>query len=336
MNFHAFTAKVSSIFMLTCIFCASAAAQIFIGERESFPPDLDQIYGRGLAYLCQIQKENGNFEGHYGDQPGVIGLCIVAMLASGEDPNTGKYSANVKKGLNSIFEKTNKNNGYIGNSMYNHSFATLALAEVYGAVDDSRIGPALNTAVKLILSAQEKNPKGAWRYSPESKDADTTVSGAAAVALFAASNAGIAVPEASISKALSFFEACRGDDGGFGYDKKESSNYQRGAIGALLFLLASRRDSPIRAGASEYLRKNPPKNDKDKYYYYGQYYAAQAFFQEGAEAWNSWNEANVSRMRRSQEENGSWNGQLGPAFSTAAALLSMALNYRYLPIYERR
>jgi len=34
------------------------------------------------------------------------------------------------------------------------------------------------------------NTFGAWRYSPESKDADTTVSGAQMVALFAARNAG--------------------------------------------------------------------------------------------------------------------------------------------------
>jgi len=28
-------------------------------------------------------------------------------------------------------------------------------------------------------------------------------------------------------------------------------------------------------------------------------------------------------------------GQFGPAYSTSMALLSMALNYRFLPIYER-
>jgi len=33
--------------------------------------------------------------------------------------------------------------------------------------------------------------------------------------------------------------------------------------------------------------------------------------------------------------NGSWDGQFGATFSTAASLLSLALNYRYLPIYER-
>ena len=66
-------------------------------------------------------------------------------------------------------------------------------------------GPALEQAVKLIINSQSRNPFGAWRYSPEATDADTTVSGAQMVALFAARNAGIAVSEDAIQKGLKFF-----------------------------------------------------------------------------------------------------------------------------------
>ncbi len=323
------------IFLILSAFFASYGQNLFISELDSFPPELEPLYVKGLMYLSSIQKENGFFEGQYGDQPGVVGLCIVAMLAHGDDPNSGLYSNNIKKGINAIFEKTNKTNGYIGNSMYNHGFATLALAEAYGVVNDDRIGPALKKAVELILSAQTKNQKGAWRYNPDAKDADTTVSGAVSVALFAAANAGINVPEDSIKKALAFFESCRSGDGGFGYDKKESSNFQRGAIGALVFCLAGRKDSDVFKSALAYLNSNLPKKDNDKYYYYGQYYASQVFFQNGNPQWDKWNKDNMARIKESQNENGGWNGQLGPAFSTAACLLTGALNYRYLPIYER-
>ena len=34
-------------------------------------------------------------------------------------------------------------------------------------------------------------------------------------------------------------------------------------------------------------------------------------------------------------ENGGWTGNFGGSFATSASLLSLALNYRYLPIYER-
>ena len=39
--------------------------------------------------------------------------------------------------------------------MYNHGFATLALAEYYGLTNDTSIGPALKNATNLIVSAQE-------------------------------------------------------------------------------------------------------------------------------------------------------------------------------------
>ena len=58
-------------------------------------------------------------------------------------------------------------------------------------------------------------------------------------------------------------------------------------------------------------------------------------FRTTQEEWNRWNLENVRQLQSSQTENGSWNGNYGNTFATSAALLSMALNYRYLPIYER-
>src|SRR5260221_1395727 len=131
-----------------------------------------------------------------------------------------------------------KKTGYIGRWMSNHGFGPLALAESYGAVDDPRLGPALQQAVRLILNSQANNPAGAWRYSPESMDADTTVSGAQMVALFAARNAGLAVPEDAIQKALKFFVNCQTPEGGFGYTSATSPNGARTAIGYLVFAFA--------------------------------------------------------------------------------------------------
>ena len=55
----------------------------------------------------------------------------------------------VRRCVNYILSKQNRGSGYIGDSMYNHGFATLALAEAYGMVRDDRIGPALRKAVAL-------------------------------------------------------------------------------------------------------------------------------------------------------------------------------------------
>ena len=310
--------------------------KLFIGNPESIPPELESIYLKGLDYLQKSQNRTGQFQGQYGNAPGVIGLCVIAMLAHGDDPNTGKFSANIKLGMNVILSSANRNNGYIGDSMYNHGFATLALAEAYGAVNDDRIGPALKKAVELIVSSQNRNPRGAWRYGPESQDADTTVSGAILVALFAAANAGIPVPDEAIRKAFAFYESCLTGDGGFGYSGKDSPNYPRTAIGALVFALAKKKDSGTFKNAIGFLSTHNADDTGGQYYHYGLYYASQAFFHAGTpQPWELWNEVNIKTLKAAQSENGSWNSNQGPAFTTAAALLSMALNYRYLPIYER-
>ena len=103
--------------------------------------------------------------GSAGKQPAIAGLAVLAMLAHGDDPNSGPYATAIKRGLDFLLKSQDSRTGYIGSSMYNHGFATLALAESYGAVQDDRLGPALEKAVALSLSSQLRNPAGAWRYS---------------------------------------------------------------------------------------------------------------------------------------------------------------------------
>lgn len=319
---------------LGCALLFSARGQeLFEEAGDISPAQIDRMYVRGLQYLVSTQAPEGRWnEMPYGAEPAVVGLAIVAMLAHGDDPNHGPYSASIKRGLDFILSQQNATTGYIGRSMYNHGFSALAIAEAYGHVLDERLGPALENAVKLIVSSQARNPLGAWRYSPESQDADTTVTGAQMVALYAARNAGIAVPEDAIQKGLKFLLKCQTPEGGFGYTGATSPNGARTAIGCLILSLAKEKKSEQYQKAFAYLEKAPADASYQQYYIY---YAAQAFFQDSSKAWNEWNTKNVKSLSSSQNDDGSWDGQFGPTFSTAASLLSLALNYRYLPIYER-
>lgn len=312
----------------------SAAAQgLFAFRAEPVPEAVEAMYRKGLEFLVRTQNKSGHWQETYGQQPGVVGLAVLAMLAYGEDPNFGPHASSIKAGLNAILKQQKKENGYIGNSMYNHGFAALALAEAYGAVDDPRLGPALQRAVDLLLSTQAKNSRNAWRYSPTSNDADTTVSGACLVALLAARNAGIGIPQPSIDKALGFYRQCQSGDGGFGYTNASSSSPPRGAIGALVLALSKRRETPNFKAAMRYLRGAGIQ--QSYHYYYYLYYASQAFFHAGPTQWEPWNASNLKRLAATQGSDGSWPTNLGPTFGTSAALLSLALNYRFLPIYER-
>ncbi len=321
--------------LLAGVFAGRAGAQeLFEGTAEGVPFEVDRMYVKGLQFLVQSQNAQGSWSDGMGAQPGVVGLAILSMLAHGEDPNNGPYAPSIKRGLNFILSQQSKETGYIGSSMYNHGFATLALAEAYGTVNDPRLGPALQEAVKLILNSQARNSYGGWRYSPESTDADTTVSGANLVALFAARNAGLGVPEEAVRKALQFYGRCRSADGGFGYTGADGSNGPRTAIGALVFGLAKQKDSATFKGAFQFLNRGGNQADGGYYHYY-LYYASQAYFHASAVAWTEWNAANVATLKTSQRGDGGWDGSHGATFCTSSALLSMALNYRYLPIYER-
>src|SRR5437763_15462666 len=68
---------------------------------EAVPRDVRELYDKGLQFLVKTQSEKGDWPG--GQQgPGVTGLGLMVFLASGEDPNFGLYSNNVRRALRSI------------------------------------------------------------------------------------------------------------------------------------------------------------------------------------------------------------------------------------------
>ena len=336
---------MNRILHITCVLLLLAAPviqaqKLFEGPTQFIPVEVDRMYVKGLLFLVKHQKEDGSFSSpgrsnHYGTQPGVVGLAVIAMLAHGDDPNRGPFAQAIKRGLNLILKNQAPSTGYIGSTMYNHGFATLALAEAYGQVNDKRLGAGLKKATDLILNAQKRSRMNAWRYSPESSDADTTVTGAQIVALFAARNAGIGVPQDSIDKALQFYIQCQSNDGGFGYTSASGSNAPRTAIGALAFALAKKKQSERFEAAMDYLVSKGSDGGYDHYYHYFLYYGSQAYFHASPKLWAEWNATNIKRLKETQQEDGRWDSNFGGTFATAASLLSLALNYRYLPIYER-
>ena len=332
---------------------ADADAQL---RRQRFgttiPTSVRTMYDAGLEYLVKTQQPGGSWQSSYGNGPGISGLCCLAILSCGEDPNFGKYAPTLHKGLRHIVSSQNAKTGFLakgaGNhgSMYEHGFATLALAEAYGAVEDAAIwrdatgsgeqpslGLALERAVGCIITSQNQNPFGGWRYQPRARDADVSVSGAMMVALLAARNAGIKVPEKNIKRGMDYFKKATMTDGSVMYvlGSGGGESLARSSISCLVFAIAKMKDSPQHKSTLQYLRDRMdtvPSMHK----YYTRYYMAQALFQGDIDAWEKWNEFNTESLKDEQNAE----GNIGPdAYSTSMSLLSMALNYRFLPIYER-
>jgi hypothetical protein len=305
------------------------------------------MYDRGLQYLANSQTENGDWAGGGEQGPGVTGMALLALLASGEDPNFGLYSNQIRKALRSIINAQDASTGFFGMSMYHHGFAMLALAEAYGAVDERNlwpdgkatrsVGQALELAVRSAITSQKNNPTNAWRYSPSGRDADTSVSGAVVVGLLAARNAGIEVPDDAIDKAIGYFKsmtskagevAYAGGLGGFGESTARSS------IATLCYAVSRRKDLPEYKATLGYLKQRLDQPTMG-YAEYARYYEAQALFQGDLEAWDKWNKLLVRQLKEAQAPDGSFRGQFGTTISTSLSLLALALNYRFLPIYER-
>src|ERR1700712_4620323 len=68
------------------------------------PPEVDRVYERGLTWLAAAQSPEGNWKGS-NEGCGVDGICLMAFLASGEDPNFGRYASTVRRALRSIIQR---------------------------------------------------------------------------------------------------------------------------------------------------------------------------------------------------------------------------------------
>ena len=357
MNKEPFVFWFSGFLMLLVAFLiTSADAQDpTIRYGEGVPPAVRIINDRGLRYLADTQAADGSWSGGK-KGPGITGICVMALMASGEDPDFSAYAINIRKALRNIIVNQDAKTGYIGKypgahgSMYHHGFALLALSEAYGAVSEQllwkgsdvppeqrrTLGQALELAVRATLTAQEKNPWGAWRYSPESRDADTTVAGTVLMGLLGARNAGIEIPNAVIDKAVGFFQSHTMQDGSVVYQMTRNfgDGLTRTAIGTLIYAIAKRKDTAAYKAASEFIKRRIDQRGS-QYPYYHLYYMAQALFQSDFEAWKAWNRQTIARIQRMQSDDGSFGSSHGSAYGTGMAILALALNYRLLPIYER-
>jgi hypothetical protein len=314
---------------------------------EVVPRDVREMYDRGLQYLAASQTEDGDWQsGGVERGPAGTGVALMAFLASGEDPNFGLYSNHVRRALRNIISAQNASTGILGQSMYHHGFGMLALAEAYGAVDERNlwpgqkgqrsIGQALELAVRAAITSQKKNSSGAWRYSPDSNDADTSVSGAVLVGLLAARNAGIEVPDDAINRAISYYTSMTSASGEVGYSGIGGfgESLARTSIATLVYSVARRKDLPQFKATLGNLRQRL-EQASPQWPEYARYYQAQALFQGDLAAWEKWNKLLVRQLKQAQQPDGSFRGQFGPAFNTSMSLLALALNYRFLPIYER-
>lgn len=361
MSSLARSAAVLAVAAVTCpagLAAESAVRGPLVKYGDPVPRDVRDMYDAGIRYLLKAQQPSGAWNDNQSG-PGVTGMAMMVLLASGEDPNHGPYRDPIRRALKNIIDAQNAQTGFLGSggggghdSMYQHGFGMLALAEAYGAVDDRGlgaarpIGAALELAVRAAVTSAKANPYGAWRYGPDAKDADTSVSGAVMMGLLAARNAGIEVPDETISRAIQYFVSMTGPNGQVGYSGSPGGGSDAvTSIAVLVEAIARRKDLPQYKRSLAYLKDRSLGNvaagmPGEGYPAYTRYYRAQALFQGDVETWERWNAGLVRDLKAIQGKDGSFSGFAGRGGSggvvdTSLALLALAVNYKFLPVYER-
>ncbi len=356
---------------------APAQEQVRRGSsnEQLIDDDLRQAVRRGHDWLQAQQHKDGYWSQLVGyklntdyealdsrPQPhvGVTALALMSYLAGGHLPDRGKYGDVLHRGINFVLDCA-QDDGQIaayGTRMYSHAFATLFLAEVYGMVERPDVKKTLQRSVDLIVDSQ--NAEGGWRYRPFARESDMSITVCQVLALRSSRNVGIHVPISTIRNAQNYVyrSAVRGnertyrfqgrggfgDDGGsFRYQNREQTRatFPLTAAGVTTLYAAGEYDSPIIRDALEYLDRQlatfNESNQDHYFFYYGHYYAVQAYYITGDPKWTKYFRTMKALLLSRQNKDGSWTCSTGPgdAFATAVATLILQIPFQYLPIFQR-
>ncbi len=307
--------------------------------------------------------------GTYKSSTAATGLALLSFLGAGYTQKEGKYQEVVERGLYYLSEHMNitsrggdlRDNGadpeaqvqlgfagglnlpsFRRDSMYSHGIATLALTEAYAMTHDRALRQPAEEATKFIVNAQYDD--GGWRYNPKWENqgpGDMTVTGWQLMALKSALLAGIEVPYDVWIRASDFIDTLQQDGGArYVYVSNERGTNATTAIGLLCRMIGGwpREHRPMQQGASRLSDELPAQNNV-----YMIYYASQVLHHLGGPRWDKWN----VRMRKylidsqAQEghETGSWyfaeshSTQGGRLYTTAMAIMTLEVYYRYMPLY---
>ncbi len=334
-------------FSVVCvlIFCASHASA---DVKPS--PEIDASVARGLAYLSKLQKPDGSITD--GPHPvAMTGLSLLAYLSAGHTQDAGKQGLAVRSAVDFLLKVVPKD-GYAGavdgSRMYGHGIVTLALAEAYGVETDLKrrelMRETLARMIDVILKAQsvqkDDASQGGWRYEPGSNDSDLSLSGWCALALRASQNVGMNVAKDPIDRAVGYVARCyKPDEAAFSYQPGQAASIAMTSVAILnLYLLdAANRDEVKRA--TEWLAKQQV-NAETRFFHYTIYYSTQAAFQAGGEIEEQiWKSTKKNLLSRQQEDGGFSQSpdaqEPGRAFATAISVMTLAIPFETLPIYQK-
>ena len=334
---------------------------------------------RGLKWLARQQKPRGYWEFDPKDAKlkstdwaTATGLALLPFLGAGQTHRAdGPYQKPVADGLAWLAADLNLATGRFAHPSpqyaYGHGIAALALCEAYAQTGDPALQSPAQAAVNQIVRGQATD--GSWGYAPGTAG-DTSIVGWQLQALFAARQGKLAVPDATIAKAVGFVNRVSSGPTRAMYGYAQPNGRPGTALSAVGLWCryhfdgwtadtpgmqdgtAAMADPTRRPRTAAQAKANPAT--PELYYFY---YATQVMHRDGGPAWQDWflgpeeNGARVGGMRDwlvvtqglNGNDTGSWSpdpgtigSHCGRVGSTALAVLILETPYRYLPLDRAR
>ena len=327
----------------------------------------------GLLWLSTHQLSTGAWRtdkdlARWAD-PGITGLATLAFLGAGHTHRKGKYRYHVARALAYLKQQQDleggigrKGVGRRAGHMYCHGICTLALVEAYAMTRDSLLREPAERAVDFICKTQ--NSTGGWRYYHNSPDGDSSVAGWMVMALRSAKLAGILVPDKTFAEARRFFDSVTNLERGYTVymPGMQPTSPALVAVGLLChqYLNPKPNEAYIKLASTAINTFHPrwiPFSNRERMSldnlpatkpganaFYFWYYANMALHQRRDDAWDKWHPRVRDTLTKCQvrtgKDEGSWPPKSrwalrgGRVYSTAMAIITLEVYYRYAPIYR--
>jgi hypothetical protein len=308
-----------------------------------------------------------NETAQYHADTAATGMCLMCFFGAGYDHFDfgGEYTGEIQSALKWLSDHQQEDgNLYVdqdsfsskAGALYSHAIATMALCEAYGMTRDPQLRPVAQKAIEFIEKSQHPE-RGGWRYEP-GVSSDLSVTGWMIGALKSGELAGLEVQKKTYENAFAFLERCtapRSNGSQYVYDPQADAKQRQQrqasrpmtAVGLLLRLYEGwDRTRPEMTKGADYLAEQLPDYGsyevQNTYYWY---YATQVMFHMRGQYWADWKNRLHTLLRSNQLDRGPfagswdpegdrWGSAGGRVYVTAMNLLSLEVEYRYLPLYQ--
>lgn len=344
------------LFLIILLLLPSLGAREKLSDEEvlrrlSIENPASRAIEKGLAFLRSHRKSSG-FISDTKYTATHTSLTLMAHLSCGitfQDPEHGVW---MRRALQAVLDHQ-ESNGYFGKKdgsrMYGHGITTLMLTESLGMLEDphleSTAREATSKALQVILYGasikKNKEHQGGWRYHPDAKDSDLSLSGWQLLSLHSAQQVGFRIPEKVIQGALAYADRLIDDEGKVGYQKRGQDSIALRGL-ALLVLEMGKEEASKKSAKVATRMKKQPFEWKGPHCFYRAYYDAVGLARANPKLWRQIRKNFIATLVKHQAEDGSWpsppgdnESKHGRVYTASMALLALAVDRHVLPAYQR-